>query len=149
MYLDKRRRRNKQNANLQNLKGIIFWGPVVIFRSLLTSLNIIFIWAAWHSLCVLEEATFSQQENKLKWSSQMQVHSNRKELFTLKHEQWAKKAEAVYFFYPLPAFPPTFSLPCSCAHRFIRGLKKRCSVGFNELCCLVLKDFFVTPVVYY
>lgn len=116
----------------------IFWGPVVIFRSLLTSLNIIFIWAAWQGLYVLEEATFSQQETKSKWSSQMQVHSNRRDLFTLKCEQWAKKAEAVYF-HLLPPSLTTFSLPCSYANKFIRGPRRRCSLAFNELYCLLLK----------
>lgn len=54
------------------------WGPFVIFRSPLTSLNIIFIWAAFQGMSVLEEATFSQQETRSKWSSQMQVHCTKK-----------------------------------------------------------------------
>lgn len=117
------KRRDKQKANLEKMNQI-FWAPVVIFRSPLTRLNIIFIWAAWQGLYVLEEATVSQQETKSEWSSQMQVHSNRKDLFTLKHEQWAKKAEAVYFHLSPPSLP-TFSLPHSCANKFIREQKEK------------------------
>lgn len=97
----------------------------------------IFIRAAWQGLYVLEEATFSQQETKSEWSSQMQVHSNRKALFTLKREQRAKQAEAVYFHLSLPPLP-TFSLPQRCAIKFIRG-PKRCPLSSTELRCLLLK----------
>lgn len=64
----------------------LFRGPVVVFRSQLTYWNIILVWAAWRGLYVLEEATFSQQDAKLKWSSLMQVHSNRRAILT-----WSKR----------------------------------------------------------
>jgi len=81
----------------------------------------------------------------------MQVHSNRKELFTLKHEQWAKKAEAVYFHLSSPS-PLPFPSPHSYANKFIRGPKRRCSLAFNELHSLAtggLRHFFVMLIMYY